>query len=189
MAEDTQISDADLIRVLGEYTAKANSAHRDYVSGLFVLSIGTALVVAAGSVFTGGFFFALGDISGTALTLILSAILAVGTTAVVVYIATQKTAVELATWQLRRVYELVSRREDLGVDVDSGTRLEMELRLGEAAFLLTTLERFERPEKFRRFQRMSRNSPFREIEPETSPRSPETKPSSAPSPDYSGSAS
>src|SRR5690606_12072056 len=97
MAEDTQISDADLIRVLGEYTAKANSAHRDYVSGLFVLSIGTALVVAAGSVFTGGFFFALGDISGTALTLILSAILAVGTTAVVVYIATQKTAVELAT--------------------------------------------------------------------------------------------
>jgi hypothetical protein len=192
MAEHAQISDADLIRVLGEYTAKATSAHQNYVRGLQGVSVTTALI-------GGGLGVMLGvTLSGTAFFTAISLILAVGITTVVVYIATEKTAVELATWQLRRIYELVSRREDLGVDVDSGTRLEMELRLGEAAFLLTSLKRFERPEKFRQFQRMGRNSPFREreIEPEdtlpsraTKSASSESESNSPTSPDYSASTS
>ncbi|MEM9463414.1 MAG: hypothetical protein AAGF11_55240 [Myxococcota bacterium] len=48
---------------------------------------------------------------------------------------------ELAIWQLRRVYQVASRMEDLGRDVDFARQLELELRLSEAQFLLNRAEK------------------------------------------------
>jgi len=59
--------------------------------------------------------------------------------------APRRTAVQLAAWRLRRVYELASRVEDLGRDLDPHRRLELELRLGEAQFLLIRARRLGEP--------------------------------------------
>lgn len=48
---------------------------------------------------------------------------------------------ELAVWQLRRVYQVASRMEDLGRDMDFARQLEFELRLSEAQFLLNRAEK------------------------------------------------
>ncbi|KIG11994.1 hypothetical protein DB30_02146 [Enhygromyxa salina] len=108
------------------------------------------------------------------------------------YLTKMKVTVELALWQLRRIYELMSRREDLGISLDSGVRLELELRLSEAAFILSNLTRFDHPEKFRQFNRVSDHSPFEVlaadsgVPPTATAPSPQTAPTVPP--DYSASA-
>lgn len=165
MDEQRKISDVDLIRVLGEYTDKVQRARERYQRETIWLG-GTFLAVFAGA--TVMTLAGVLQSTGLAVVAIIAAII-IG--AVVAFASTlapfeRREHVELAVWQLRRVYELASRREDLGVELDSGTRLELELRLSEAAFLLTDLEKFHKPEKFRQFTRIGKDSPFREIEPD-----------------------
>jgi hypothetical protein len=59
--------------------------------------------------------------------------------------APRRIAAQLAAWRLRRVYELASRVEDLGRDLDAHERLELELRLSEAQFLLIRAGRLGEP--------------------------------------------
>jgi hypothetical protein len=49
----------------------------------------------------------------------------------------------LAAWQLRRIYELASRYEDTGPEIEPALRTGMVLKLGEAQLLLTQLAKFE----------------------------------------------
>jgi hypothetical protein len=55
------------------------------------------------------------------------------------------TDVQLAAWRLRQVYELASRMEDMDMALEPVQRLELELRLGEAQFLLNRVERWGQP--------------------------------------------
>jgi hypothetical protein len=57
----------------------------------------------------------------------------------------RKDSVQLAAWRLRRIYELASRVEDVGRGVDPSRRLELDLRLGEAQYLLNHAERLGEP--------------------------------------------
>lgn len=170
MSDTTQISDVDLIRLLGEYTTKADTAHQRY---LLRRGVELAAVLA---VYALAFVLPIAILDPAALNYLIVLVPALGFGAVIVqlYYTKLRTPVELAVWQLRRVYELVSRREDLGVVLDSGTRLELELRLSEAAFLLSSLQKFERPEKFQQFRRVGSDSPMRVLEPDDSQLSPNT---------------
>jgi hypothetical protein len=56
-----------------------------------------------------------------------------------------RTEVQLAAWRLRRVYELASRLEDGGRALERHRRLELELRLGEAQYLLNRTQRLGEP--------------------------------------------
>jgi hypothetical protein len=49
----------------------------------------------------------------------------------------------LTVWQLRRIYELASRYEDTGPEIEPALRMGIVLKLGEAQLLLTQLEKFE----------------------------------------------
>lgn len=49
----------------------------------------------------------------------------------------------LAAWQLRRIYELASRYEDTGPEIEPALRTGIVLKLGEAQLLLAQLEKFE----------------------------------------------
>lgn len=166
----TAVSDEALIRVLGEYTAKAASAHLHYTrlsatfAALFFASLLASLWALRVVTDFGALDYDIADIA-----IILGPALAIlGLTFVLSWSAVT-TTLELAVWQLRRIYELVSRREDLGVAMDSGTRMELELRLSEAQFILARTKRFDRPEKFAAFQRVGPESPFRDVEPDDSP--------------------
>lgn len=167
MDEQRKISDKDLIRVLAEYTEKAQRAGERYRQYAGLLGTGTLFSVILMVLFTINYLReATSFIGVTGVTVVLVGLLGLVVGAFGRRSLAFRKSVELAVWQLRRVYELASRREDLGVEIDSGTRLELELRLSEAAFMLTDLEQFHRPEKFRDFTRIGKNSPFREIEPD-----------------------
>jgi hypothetical protein len=156
------ISDEELIRVLGEYTTKAADAYRTYnTQSVAIMALALAALFGLLSV-----SLIITDFGALTYLLFGPALLAV----VVAYFYLQgtRTSVELAAWHLRRIYQLVSRREDIGVRLDSGTRLELELRLSEAGFLLTQMKRFDRPEKFAPFRRVGPESPFRVLEPDDS---------------------
>jgi hypothetical protein len=137
------ISDEALIRVLGEYTVKAADTYRRYVSQ-------SAIILAV------------------TLALMFGPALLAAFTVYYLYVRGTRTGVELAAWHLRRIYQLVSRREDIGVRLDSGTRLELELRLSEAAFILTQMHSFDHPEKFAAYRRVGHESPFRILESDDS---------------------
>jgi hypothetical protein len=47
-----------------------------------------------------------------------------------------RSGLELSVWQLRKAYDLASRIEDVGTKIDFAYRVELELRLSEAQFLL-----------------------------------------------------
>ena len=164
MAEERKISDKDLIRVLGEYTEKAQRADRRNRQSLAL----AAALLSGGASVTAAVAFALSNHYDVPVVVFYFGVAVLVSTMLWSIPASlgHRQSVELAVWQLRRVYELASRREDLGVELDSGTRLELELRLSEAAFLLTDLEKFHKPEKFRQFTRIGKDSPFREIEPD-----------------------
>jgi hypothetical protein len=159
----TTINDEALIRVLGEYTAKAASAHLHYTkqSATYIAFVYATTLASLGVVLVVTEFGALNY-------LFFGPALVVFFLVTFLYWPSVTTPLELAVWQLRRIYELVSRREDLGVTMDSGTRLELELRLSEAQFILAQTKRFDRPEKFAAFQRAGPESPFRAFEPDDS---------------------
>lgn len=58
----------------------------------------------------------------------------------------------LSFWQLRRIYELASRYEDTGLDLEPALRTGIVLKLGEAQLLLRQLQPFE--SKDARFEEM-----------------------------------
>lgn len=174
MTEVRQISDADLIRMLGEYTGKAQRAAQEYrqFSGLiYGILIGFASLAAIGFAIARPRGYEVSDGNpidpiATVYVLLVIIFFAASLLWSTRFLSPRGSNVQLAVWQLRRVYELASRREDLGIELDSGLRLELELRLSEAAFTLTDLEKFHKPEKFREFTRIGKDSPFREIEPD-----------------------
>jgi hypothetical protein len=157
------ISDEALIRVLGEYTVKAADTYRRYVSqSAIILALTLALMFGLLSI-----TFLITDFGALRYLLFGPALLA-AFTVYYLYVRGTRTGVELAAWHLRRIYQLVSRREDIGVRLDSGTRLELELRLSEAAFILTQMHSFDHPEKFAAYRRVGHESPFRILESDDS---------------------
>lgn len=156
------ISTDHVIRMLGEYVEKANRARRDYEAREAIYASRMGVVASFSSGFMSAIVFVLEGASWVALV----AAIAGGLFAVSFLLRVRmrsylRDEVEIATWHLRRVYELASGHADLRVPMDSATCAELELKLSEAAFLLAELERFDKPAKFRQFNRVGCDSPFR----------------------------
>lgn len=167
MAEPSkEISDEALIRVLAEYTNKADEIYQTYVRMLvYALGfLGFGVMSIASGIHLIHVYLSPSALSLLAIAITLALLLSYPFFATLM----RRSNVERATWQLRRIYQLVSTRENLGVRLDSGTRLELELRLSDAGFILTQMKRFDRPEKFAPFRRVGPESPFRVLEPDDS---------------------
>lgn len=168
MAEPSkEISDEALIRVLGEYTDKADAIYQRHVSLLF-RALNLCIVGMFMILFAIVNMFRYSDHFSTSVLIVVWGIPILIFAYSGSLVLPSRGHVERAAWQLRRIYQLVSSRENLGVRLDSGTRLELELRLSEAGFLLTQMKRFDRPEKFAAFRRVGPESPFRALEPDDS---------------------
>lgn len=118
-----------VLRMLGEYSTKVATGLRRRWQYLVVL------ILIAMMAFGTGYLGMPSSIGGFSLlygVLLVAIVLAAW--------ARDRTELQLAVWQLRRIYELASRIEDVGTTIDFVHRFEFELRLSEALFLLNRAE-------------------------------------------------
>lgn len=119
-----------LLRPLADFSDKLALAARDLVWWLWGIGVvATALIVEVTSWVR----------EGAPIWLFVVCIFVSGVVARLVS-GGRITAVQLAAWRLRQVYEIASRLNDMDIAPDPIQRLEFELRLSEAQFLLNRVE-------------------------------------------------
>ncbi len=112
---------------LREFNKKVSDAQTSYER---TVSLAVFSIIAAVGAFTG-----FGFRGGSAFL-----IAATGLALFVLDALRRRSTLRLASWQLRRVYEITSRLTEAGGVVDFGTQLQMELLLSEAKLLLIRAE-------------------------------------------------
>jgi len=140
-----------VLRMLGEYSARVSTGMGMSVGARASSSAFWGSVVVLVVLLGAGMYFVVERSPLTddfAKTFAVVAVVAVA--AVTTYVtkklgelveSRRRPELELAVWQLRRIYQVASRMEDLGHQVDFATRFEFDLRLSEAQFLLGRAER------------------------------------------------
>ncbi len=174
------ISAERLIGMLREYEARAQAAHGNLIEshveawrrGLsaFGASLVVFLVLVSASLIA-SHFAQMPPVTEEAQESIASSVLwisvIVGFMVLLLNYVTlpaKREDVGLATWHLRRVFELASRHEDMGAAMDTATRVELEMKLSSAIFMLQRLRRFDKPAKYRHLSRAGTQSPLRTLE-------------------------
>ncbi|MFV8750527.1 hypothetical protein ACNOYE_08235 [Nannocystaceae bacterium ST9] len=152
--EKPKLSGELLHQLLGEYVEKAGHALRRYEQGRFkllgslcILGVIVMAVLSVNYILARNYFSFMAFVIGLialAGGLLVSA-LRNGNNVV-------KEDLALSFWQLRRIYELASRYEDTGLDLEPALRTGIVLKLGEAQLLLSQLAKFE--SKDARFEEM-----------------------------------
>ncbi|WP_146157843.1 hypothetical protein [Enhygromyxa salina] len=138
MTADNQANDPELLpkevvaRLLREYTDNARAADQRYQN---FLGLGAAMFVA---VCVSVVWLIVQSVSGspTGVAWMLSAASFFLLMLLAVLGGRMKPGVELSIWQLRRVYQIGSRLVDVGARLNFAQRVELELKLSEAQFLL-----------------------------------------------------